>query len=158
MFFTSKDHCNVHQLFIVASCQLLLPVIQKFFFRCRDFQSEEKKSTKIKCLLFIIVKNYRNFTLQKLPVIWYFISITLIYRYCTNIKYFTSIFVSGISSKLQSVPYHFSFLSVLSSNFLLTTKTLENINAIYSYIYMYQQINCDLDYLCVVITATYHAQ
>ena len=105
---------------------------------------------------FFLVKNRKNFTPQKLLVIRYFISITLIYRYCTNIKYFTSIFVSGISSKLQSVPYHFSFLSVLFSNFLLTTKTLENINAIYSYIYMYRQINSDLDYLCVVITATYN--
>jgi hypothetical protein len=47
--FTSMDHCNVHQLFIVTSLQLLLPVIQTNFFRCQDFQSaEEEKSVKIK--------------------------------------------------------------------------------------------------------------
>jgi hypothetical protein len=37
------------------SLQLLLPVIQTIFFRCRDFQSAEKKiqqKLKIKCLLF----------------------------------------------------------------------------------------------------------
>ena len=51
--FTSKDHCNVYQLFIVTSIQLLLPVIQTIVCRCRDFQSaEEKKSAKIKCPLF----------------------------------------------------------------------------------------------------------
>jgi hypothetical protein len=30
--FTSNDHCNVHQLFIATSLQLLLPVIQTTFF------------------------------------------------------------------------------------------------------------------------------
>jgi hypothetical protein len=50
--FTSKDHCNVYQLFIVTSLQLLLPVIQTIFFRCRDFQPSKKKSAKFKYLLF----------------------------------------------------------------------------------------------------------
>ena len=52
------DHCPVHQLFIVTlricptSLQLLLPVIQTFFFGAKIFNSQKKKSAKIKCLLF----------------------------------------------------------------------------------------------------------
>jgi hypothetical protein len=53
--FTSNDHCDVHQFFIVTS----LPVIQTIFFQYRDFQSAEKK-----CLLFRPKPH-------KLPVIWY---------------------------------------------------------------------------------------
>jgi len=33
----SKDHCNVHQLFIVTSLQLLLPVMQTIFFSVPRF-------------------------------------------------------------------------------------------------------------------------
>ena len=50
--FTSKDHCNVHQLFIVTSLPLLLPVIQTIFFGAEIFNPQKKKSAKIKCLLF----------------------------------------------------------------------------------------------------------
>ena len=41
----------MHQLFILASRQLLHPIIQTFF-GCQDFQSAEKKSAKIQCRLF----------------------------------------------------------------------------------------------------------
>ena len=63
--FNSKDHCNLHQLFIVTLLQLLIPVIQTIFFRCRDFQSQ-------KLNVFFLDQNRRNFTPQKLPVIQYF--------------------------------------------------------------------------------------
>ena len=43
----------MHQLFIVTSLQLLLPVIQTiFFFSAKIFNLQGKKSAKIKCLLF----------------------------------------------------------------------------------------------------------
>jgi len=43
----------MHRLFIVASLQLLLPVIQTlFFFDAEIFNPKKKKSAKIKCLLF----------------------------------------------------------------------------------------------------------
>ena len=41
----------MHQLFIVTSLQLLLPVIRTIF-RTEIFNPQEKKSAKIKCLLF----------------------------------------------------------------------------------------------------------
>jgi hypothetical protein len=40
--FTSKDHCNVHHFFYRS----IASVIQTIFFRCRDFQSAEKKIRK----------------------------------------------------------------------------------------------------------------
>jgi hypothetical protein len=43
---------RVHQLFVVTSLQLLLPVIQTFFFGTKIFNPQKKISTKIKCLLF----------------------------------------------------------------------------------------------------------
>jgi hypothetical protein len=43
----------VHQLFIVTSLQLLLPVKQAIFvFGAEIFNPQKKKSTKIKCLRF----------------------------------------------------------------------------------------------------------
>ena len=43
----------MHQLFIVTSLQLLLPVIQTiFFFGAEIFNPQKKKSAKIKCPLF----------------------------------------------------------------------------------------------------------
>jgi hypothetical protein len=43
----------VHQLFIVTSLQLLLPVKQAIFFiGAKIFNPQKKKSAKIKCLLF----------------------------------------------------------------------------------------------------------
>ena len=41
----------MHQLFILASHQLLHRIIQTFF-GCQDFHSTEKKSSKIQCRLF----------------------------------------------------------------------------------------------------------
>ena len=42
----------MHQLFIVASLQLLLPVIQTFFSGTEMFNPQKNKSAKIKWLLF----------------------------------------------------------------------------------------------------------
>jgi hypothetical protein len=60
----------VHQLFIVASLQLLLAALQTIFLsvHCQDFQFAEKKSAKIKINVFFLVKNRRDLTPQKLPV------------------------------------------------------------------------------------------
>jgi hypothetical protein len=46
----------VHQLFIATSLQLLLPVIQTIFFRCRDFQSA-------KLNVIFLDQNRRNYRL-----------------------------------------------------------------------------------------------
>jgi hypothetical protein len=61
----------VHQLFIVTSLQLLLFVIQKNSFRCRDFQSAGKKSAKLN--IFFLVKtaeisHHRNYRLYGMIV------------------------------------------------------------------------------------------
>ena len=42
----------MHQLCIVTSLHLLLPVIQTFFFGAEIYNPQKKKSAKIKCLLF----------------------------------------------------------------------------------------------------------
>ena len=56
------DHCNVHQLFIVTSLQLLLPVIQtNFFFSAEIFNPQEKKSQKLN--VFFLDQNRRNYRL-----------------------------------------------------------------------------------------------
>ena len=39
----------MHQLFIATSLQLLLPVIQQFFFGAEIFNLQKKKTSKIKC-------------------------------------------------------------------------------------------------------------
>ena len=67
---TSKDHCNVHQLFIVTSLHLLLPVIQTNFFLVQRFTNRRKKNPQ-KLNVFFLDQNCRNFTPQKLPVIRY---------------------------------------------------------------------------------------
>ena len=68
--FTSKDHCNVHQLFIVRLLHLLLPVIETIFFSVPRFTIRRKKNPQ-KLNVFFLDQNRRHFTPQKLPVIRY---------------------------------------------------------------------------------------
>ena len=68
--FTSNDHCNVHQLFIATSLQLLLPVIQTNFFSVPRFSIRRNKNPQ-KLNVIFLDQNRRNFTPQKLPVIRY---------------------------------------------------------------------------------------
>ena len=71
IFFTSKGHCNVHQLFIATSLQLLLPVIQTNFFSVPRFSIRRKRNPQ-KLKVIFSDHNRRSFTTQKLPVIRYF--------------------------------------------------------------------------------------
>jgi hypothetical protein len=69
--FTSNGHCNVHQLFIATSLQLLLPVIQTLFFSVPRFSIRRKRNPQ-KLKVIFSDHNRRSFTTQKLPVIRYF--------------------------------------------------------------------------------------
>ena len=60
----------MHQLFIVTSLHLLLPVIQTNFFLVQRFTNRRKKNPQ-KLNVFFLDQNCRNFTPQKLPVIRY---------------------------------------------------------------------------------------
>jgi hypothetical protein len=59
--FTSKDHCNMQQLFIVTSLRLLLPVKQTIFFGVDIFNPQKKNPQKLNVLF--LVKNRRNYRL-----------------------------------------------------------------------------------------------
>ena len=60
----------MHQLFIVTSLQLLLPVIQTILFSVPRFSIRRNKNPQ-KLNVFFLDQNRRNFTPQKLPVIRY---------------------------------------------------------------------------------------
>jgi len=59
--FTSKDHCNMQQLFIVTLLRLLLPVIQTIFFGVDIFNPQKKNPQKLNVVF--LVKNRRNYRL-----------------------------------------------------------------------------------------------
>ena len=113
--FTSKDHCNVHQLLIATSLQLLLPVIPNKNFGAKIFNRQKTNSTKIKCLLFRPKP-------QKLPVIQYqegwipLIGLTLPH-FCAcpkpgpgiPISYVVVHIFVPLPSQDQEYPYHMSW-------------------------------------------------
>jgi hypothetical protein len=60
-----NDHCNVHQLFIATSLQMLLPVIQTYFFLVPRFSIRRNKNPQKLNVIFLdqIRRNYRLYSI-----------------------------------------------------------------------------------------------
>ena len=115
----------MHQLFILASRQLLHPIIQTFV-GCQDFQSAEKNPQRFNVVF--LVQNRRNFTLQKLPVIQY---TQLLKTWALDVSSVGSRSNTNLNYKIMNVLYllyvcrifimRYYNISILLSNFQRST-------------------------------------